>query len=108
MKIALIIAIILAVLMAFFAVENSQQSQVMFMGWYFDAPLVIILLITFGMGVITMLLAMLPGSVRKSIEIAKLNSRIADYAAKLERLEHQLNAKESQPEKGISHENDRN
>lgn len=46
MKFALIAAIALSVVMAFFAVQNSQQTQVTFQGWYFDAPLAFVLLLT--------------------------------------------------------------
>lgn len=46
MKFALIAAIVVSAVMAYFAVENSQQTQVTFLGWYFDAPLVIILLLS--------------------------------------------------------------
>jgi uncharacterized integral membrane protein len=88
MKFGLIAAIALSVVMAFFAVQNSQHTQVTFLGWSFDGPLVIILLLTFGTGVITTLLAMLPGSLRKSIEISKLNSRVAENLSKLEAIKN--------------------
>jgi uncharacterized integral membrane protein len=94
MKFALIVAIALSAVMAYFAVENSQQTQVKFLGWYFDAPLVIILLISFGAGAIATFLATLPGSFRKSMEISKLKARVTVDAAKIEALEKekQLNA----------------
>jgi uncharacterized integral membrane protein len=76
MKIALAAAIILSLVMAFFAVQNSQHTVVTFLGWYFDGPLVIVLLLTFGAGVITTFLVMFPGLLRKSMEISKLNSRL--------------------------------
>jgi len=95
MKIALIAAIVLSLAMAFFAVQNSQLAQVTFLGWYFDGPLVIILLLTFGTGVITTLLAMLPGSLRKSIENSKLKSRIAEYSAKDGALEKEQQSSDS-------------
>ena len=72
MKFALIVAVLLSLVMAFFAVQNSQHTQVTFMGWYFDAPLVIVLLLAFGVGALTAFLALLPASVRKSLEISKL------------------------------------
>lgn len=84
MKIALVAAFIISLLMAFFAAQNSQHTQVTFLGWYFDGPLVIILLVTFGIGVLAAFLATLPGSVRKTIEIKKLKSRLSECSAKLE------------------------
>ena len=94
MKFALIAAIVVSAVMAYFAVENSQQTQVSFLGWYFDAPLVIILLLSFGAGVIATFLASLPGSFRKSREISKLKARLTENTAKIEALEKekQLNA----------------
>lgn len=93
MKFALIAAIIVSAVMAYFAVENSQQTQVSFLGWYFDAPLVIILLLSFGAGVIATFLAILPGSFRKSREISKLKAQLKADTAKIAALEkeNQLN-----------------
>jgi uncharacterized integral membrane protein len=76
MKTALIAALVLASLTAFFAVQNAQLTKVTFLGWYFDGPLVIVLLITFATGVVTGLLVMIPGSLRKSLEISRLKSRV--------------------------------
>lgn len=93
MKFALIIALILSVVMAYFAVQNSQTTQVTFLGWYYDGPLVIILLLTFGVGVISTFLAMFPGSFRKSREISKLNSRMTEQSSKLAACEKKLSDK---------------
>lgn len=87
MKFALIAAIIVSAVMAYFAVENSQQTQVTFLGWYFDAPLVIILLISFAAGAIATFLATLPGSFRKSMEISKLKTQVTVDAGKIAALE---------------------
>ena len=93
MKFALIAAIVVSAVMAYFAVENSQQTQVSFLGWYFDAPLVIILLLSFGAGVVATFLATLPGSFRKSMEISKLKAQLTVDASKIAALEkEQLNA----------------
>lgn len=87
MKFALIAAIALSIVMAFFAVQNSQPAKVTFMGWYFDSPLVIILLLTYGVGAVSAFLAMLPGTLRKSIELSKLKSRLTECTAKVASLE---------------------
>lgn len=107
MKIALIAAFAISLLMAFFAVQNSQYTQVTFLGWYFDGPLVIILLITFGTGALTSFLALLPGSVRKSIEISKLKSKLAECSTHRAALEKSQQTKESQPQKGTGEESPR-
>jgi len=89
MKFALIVAVLLSLIMAFFAVQNSQHTQVTFMGWYYDAPLVIVLLLAFGVGALTAFLAMLPGSLRKSLEISKLKKVSTDTLLKLASIEKQ-------------------
>ena len=70
MKFALFVALGLAALTTLFAVQNAQQTQVSFLGWYFEGPLVIILLMTFAAGAVTAYLAVLPGYIRKSRELS--------------------------------------
>ncbi len=108
MKFALIAAIALSMVMAFFAVQNSQSGQVTFLGWYFNGPMVIILLLSFGAGVIATFLAMLPGSLRKSLEISKLKSSLSEQSAKVEKFEKFEKARFNESlNKGTNHENSR-
>lgn len=97
MKLSLIAAIALSTLMAFFAVQNSQQAHVTFMGWYFDSALVIVLLISFVVGVLSALLAMLPASVQKSILISRLKSQLSECSRKTTLLEKELADKPAPP-----------
>lgn len=76
MKLAFVISIVVASVAALFAVQNAQYTQVSFLGWYFEAPLVMILLITFASGAVSALLAMLPGSVRQTFEVKHLKSQL--------------------------------
>ena len=87
MKFALFVAIVVSVIMAFFAAQNSQQAQVSFLGWYFDGPLIIVLLLSFSAGAVAAFLAVLPGGVRKSIEIKKLKASLLECTRKIETLE---------------------
>ena len=87
MRVSLIVAFVLALLMAFFALQNAQHTQVSFMGWYFDGPLVIVLLLSFAAGAIVTFLTMLPGTVRKSIEISKQRTRLLACEQQLAALE---------------------
>lgn len=96
MKFALIASIAVSALMAYFAVQNSQQTEVTFLGWYFNGPLVIILLMSFGAGVLATFLAVLPGSLRKSMEISKLKARLAENATKIAALEKEQQRKDAQ------------
>lgn len=87
MKVSLIMALILAILMAFFAIQNAQQTQVSFMGWYFNGPLVIVLLLSFTVGATAAFLAMLPGIVRKSLEVSTLKARLLELQQRVALLE---------------------
>jgi len=87
MKFAFIVAIVLSLVMAFFAVQNSQQAQVSFLGWYFDGPLIIVLLLSFSAGAVAAFLAVLPGGLRKSLEINKLKAALQESVRKIETLE---------------------
>lgn len=106
MKFALFASIAVSALMAYFAVQNSQPTQVTFLGWYFDGPLVIILLMSFGAGVLATFLAILPGSFRKSMVISKLNAQLTVNASKIAALEKNQPIVEPQ-EKEIIHESQR-
>lgn len=76
MKLAFVASLAVAALAAFFAVQNAQVSKVSFLGWYLEAPLVMVLLITFAAGAVTMLLSLLPASMKKSIEIKRLKTQL--------------------------------
>lgn len=95
MKLALAAAIIVAALMTLFAVQNSQHTQVTFLGWYFDGPLVIVLLISYGAGALSAFLSMIPGNIKKSLEISKLKSALADSSAKTESMAIGVNKEQS-------------
>ena len=71
MKFSLFVALGLAALATLFAVQNAQQIKISFLGWYFEGPLVIVLLLTFMAGVITAYSAILPGYLRKSRELSR-------------------------------------
>lgn len=76
MKLAFIASIGVAALAAFFAVQNTQVTKVTFLGWYFEASLVMVLLITFAAGVLATMLVLLPASLKKSLEIRRLKTQI--------------------------------
>ena len=105
MKLALVGAIILSVLMALFAVQNAQQVQVTFLGWYFDGPLVIVLLLTFGIGVLAAFLSMFPGVVKRSREIAKLKSALAACPSLTSSGFSESSARDSGPQHETPHNN---
>ncbi|BET57575.1 LapA family protein [Geobacter sp. 60473] len=71
MKSALVLATALAALMVTFSLQNSQTVQVHFLGWYFEGALVLVLLMSFAIGVLTMYLASLPARFTRSRQLTE-------------------------------------
>lgn len=76
MKIAMVAALCIAAVAALFAVQNAQHTQVSFLAWYFEAPLVMLLLLTFAAGAAAGFLVTLPSGFRKTLEIKRLKSKL--------------------------------
>ena len=70
MKLSFAISIILSALAVIFALQNAQPVKVTFLHWSFDGSLVIILLLTFLVGVISAFIASIPGYIRMKREIS--------------------------------------
>ncbi|MFZ5502985.1 MAG: LapA family protein [Pseudomonadota bacterium] len=69
------VALLLALLG--FAVKNEQPVALRyFLGYQWDAPLVIVLLVFFAVGALTAVLALLPNMLRQRREIARLKREI--------------------------------
>ncbi len=78
MILLLIMSLLIAVLAIVFAVQNAAPVTVTFLLWQFKGSLALILLLTFVLGVIVALLAVLPGIVRRSSEIAGYKKKLAE------------------------------
>ncbi len=78
MIVLLIVALLIAVLAIIFAVQNAAPVTVTFLLWQFQGSLALILLLTFVLGVMVALLAVLPGIVRRSREIAGYKKKLAE------------------------------
>ncbi|AAR35722.1 LapA family protein [Geobacter sulfurreducens] len=86
MKSALVLAIALAALMVTFSLQNSQTVQVRFLGWYFEGALVIVLLMSFAIGVLTMYLASLPARFAHRRQLAEYRHQLDTCNRSLDRL----------------------
>lgn len=76
MNFALVVSIILAALAVTFSIQNAQPVQVNFLSWYFNGPLVVVLLLTFATGLVASLLASIPSRFRRSRELADCRRRL--------------------------------
>ena len=80
--------LVLAVAIAAFAIQNSGEVVVKFIGWQFHSSLVVIVLISTAAGVIMAVLLSLPGTFR-------LRARVREQAQRIGELEQQLRDLES-------------
>jgi len=78
MSFTVILALALTVFVALFSIQNAQPVQVNFFNWYFQASLVIVLMLAFAIGLVTAALLSVPGRIRKSRELAECRKRVRD------------------------------
>ena len=86
--------LILAVAIAIFAIQNSSEVAVKFIGWQFHSSLVVVILISTAVGVIMAILLSLPGTFR-------LRARLKENAEQIMKLEQRLREIESKNVKDI-------
>jgi uncharacterized integral membrane protein len=79
----LIVALGLAILTVIFALQNAIPVGVTFLVWKFEGSLVLVLMLTFALGVLVSLLLSIPA-------ILKRRSAISNQKKKMEELENRL------------------
>jgi uncharacterized integral membrane protein len=75
----LILALVLSILVATFAVQNAQEVNIRFLVWTFQSSLVVVILISLGVGALLAALISLP-------QTLKARRRFRESERKLERL----------------------
>lgn len=88
MRIYLILALILAIIVTIFAVQNNEPVDVSFLTFELNGSLALVLLITLTLGIIIGLLVSAPSSLRRRMEISGLKKNVRkmekDLASTLE------------------------
>ena len=79
--------LVLAVAIATFAVQNSGEAVVKFLGWQFHSSLVVVVLISTAVGVIMAVLLSLPGTFRARARLREQAQHIVDLEQRLRELE---------------------
>jgi uncharacterized integral membrane protein len=82
--ITLILAIILALLVTIFAVQNNTQIDINFLAWNTEGSLALILMITFAIGILIGLLISAPAWFRRVRQSAVLRKSIQGLEKNLE------------------------
>ena len=81
MRALFVLALALALLVTIFAAQNYQITQIRFLFWQLDGSLALVLMLTLILGIIVGVLLMLPGSIRRRIEIAGLKRTLKEAPA---------------------------
>ena len=90
MQLFLIIALVIALLAVFFAVQNTTMVTVYFFVWQFSSSLALVLLLSLAIGVILSLLLSLPPLQSRNWQISKLKKRIGEQDKEKENLKEQI------------------
>ena len=75
--------LVLTAAIAIFAIQNSGEAVVKFIGWQFQSSLVVMILISTAVGVVMAVLLSLPGTFR-------LRTRLREQAQRIGELEQRL------------------
>ena len=76
MRIYLILALLLAIIVTIFAVQNNEPVDVSFLTFELNGSLALVLMITLTLGIIIGLLVSAPASLRRRMEIGGLKKNV--------------------------------
>jgi len=81
---SIIAALIIAILVIVFALQNADIVLVAFLAWKFEGSLALVLLLAFAMGVIASLLILLPKVIKKGQADSNQKKKIEESDRELE------------------------
>lgn len=94
MVFALILALVMAIIMVFFALENPVMVTVSFFGYALQGSLALIIMVAMGIGVLIGLLVMIPGRIKSGLSNARNRKKIGTLETSLEEHKTKLSAME--------------
>jgi putative membrane protein len=94
MVFALILALAIAIVAVFFALENTMIVTVSFFGYAVDGSLALFILIAMGIGVLLGILIMIPGRIKSGLSNARHRKKIGTLETSLEEHKNKLAAME--------------
>lgn len=71
-----LVLILIAILVAIFAVQNSTVVSLSFFNYHFESSLVVVVLLSFALGIISGIVYMLPSLLKKHIQISGLKKEL--------------------------------
>ncbi len=94
MEFYLIVAAIVGVVIAAFAIQNATPVAVRFLMWEFESSLAVVIILSLLAGMLLIFLISLPGRLKRHKEIFDKNRRIAELEKKVAELEKRLKERE--------------
>jgi uncharacterized integral membrane protein len=76
MRIFFVVALILALLVTVFAVQNNQPITISFLFWSIEGSLALVLMINLVLGIVIGVLLMAPGSIRSRLRVGGLQRSV--------------------------------
>lgn len=79
----LVIALILALAVAVFAVQNASSVQVNFLTWHFESSLVVVILLSAALGAVVTVLLGIPRALRDRRQLKEQSARLMELEQRL-------------------------
>ena len=92
MRILIILAVVLALLVTVFAVQNIAPTAIQFLLWNVTGSLALILMVTFSVGILIGLMIMIPGAVRGRLQSADLRRTVKSLESRLDEAHRSIEA----------------
>ncbi|WP_022852889.1 LapA family protein [Thermodesulfatator atlanticus] len=87
MEIYLILAAVLGIFIAVFAIQNAAPVTVKFLVWQFESSLAVLIIIAILAGMLLVLLISIPGRIKRRKELFDKQRKIRELEKKLKELE---------------------
>ncbi|HIE32842.1 MAG TPA: LapA family protein [Thermodesulfobacteriaceae bacterium] len=95
MEFYLILAAIIGVLFAAFAIQNASPVAVKFLVWQFESSLAVVIILSLLAGMILIFLISLPGRLKRRKELFDKNRKINELEKQLNELKQKTGGSES-------------
>jgi uncharacterized integral membrane protein len=92
MRVLIILAVLLALLVTVFAVQNIAPTAIQFLFWNVTGSLALILMVTFSVGILIGLMIMIPASVRGRFQAADLRRAVKSLESRLDEAHRSIEA----------------
>jgi uncharacterized integral membrane protein len=97
MRILIILAVLLALLVTIFAVQNIAPTAIQFLFWNITGSLALILMVTFSVGILIGLMIMIPAAVRGRFQLADLRRTVKSLESRLDEAHRSIEAVSAPP-----------